>query len=197
MKRYILYITLLAAALSSGMSIAQAGQVQVTMRTSLGVIELALDADKAPKTVANFVRYAKAGKYNHTIFHRVIANFMIQGGGFDQSMHKTPTFAPVVNEADNGLKNTVGSIAMARTSDPHSASNQFFINTKDNAFLNFRSKSTRGWGYTVFGSVTAGMDVVRKIEAVQTGTVNGMRDVPRTPVMIENVEVTEWQDVVD
>jgi len=180
--------------LMQSVSMAQAGQVQILMNTSLGVIELELDGDKAPQTVANFVRYAKAGKYDGTIFHRVIPNFMIQGGGFDAAMQKKSTFAPIINEADNGLANSIGSIAMARTNDPQSASNQFFINTKNNTFLNHTSKSSRGWGYAVFGKVIRGMNVVRKIEAVQTGVVKGMRDVPLEPVMIQTVKVIEWQD---
>jgi cyclophilin family peptidyl-prolyl cis-trans isomerase len=166
-----------------------AGKVQVKMTTSMGVIELALDAESAPDTVANFVRYAKLGFYNGTIFHRVIPNFMIQGGGFTANLRKKPTKGAIVNEADNGLTNVTGSIAMARTSDPHSATSQFFINTRNNFSLNFRDKSRAGWGYTVFGKVTEGMDVVRRIEAVETGYRNHMDDVPNEPVIIERVEV--------
>ena len=166
-----------------------AEQVQVKMTTSMGVIELALDAESAPDTVANFVRYAKLGFYNGTVFHRVIPNFMIQGGGFTANLRQKPTKGGIVNEADNGLINVTGSIAMARTSDPHSATSQFFINTRNNSSLNFRDKSRAGWGYTVFGKVTKGMDVVRKIEAVATGYRNHMDDVPNEPVLIESVEV--------
>lgn len=163
----------------------------VKMTTSMGVITLALDADRAPNTVANFVRYAREGHYNGTIFHRVIPNFMIQGGGLDAAMHKRPTHAPIRNEADNGLHNGVGTIAMARTSDPDSATDQFFINTHDNGFLDFRSRSPRGWGYAVFGRVVEGMDVVRRIESVPTHAVAGRRDVPRQPVVINSVELMQ------
>ncbi|OIO69677.1 MAG: hypothetical protein AUJ58_05235 [Zetaproteobacteria bacterium CG1_02_55_237] len=168
-----------------------ADTVQVKMTTSKGVIELALDADKAPKTVANFVRYAKEGFYNGTIFHRVIANFMIQGGGFSRDMRQKSTHAAILNEADNGLRNSIGTIAMARTSSPDSATSQFFINTKDNAFLNHRGTRGSEWGYAVFGKVSKGMDVVRSIEAVETGNRSGMGDVPYEPVIIESVEVLE------
>ncbi|MFQ5518567.1 MAG: peptidylprolyl isomerase [Mariprofundus sp.] len=168
--------------------------VQATMTTSMGVIEMELDSDKAPKSVANFLSYARKGTYNGTIFHRVISNFMIQGGGFDKNMQRKPTVAPITNEADNGLRNVIGSVAMARTSAPHSASNQFFINTADNGFLNHSSKTSRGWGYAVFGRVTSGMDVVRKIEAVATGNQAGMQNVPLQAVTIEKVEIIEWKD---
>ncbi len=187
MKRVFI---LLVLAVGMGLpSAAMAEQVQVKIKTSLGMIELALDQDKAPATVANFVRYAKEGAYNGTIFHRVIPNFMIQGGGFDKDMRKKATHASIANEADNGLPNITGSVAMARTSDPNSASNQFFINTHDNYFLNFSSKTLSGWGYAVFGRVTKGMSVVRRIEAVSTGVRHGMRNVPLEPVVIERVEV--------
>lgn len=189
MKRFFVLL-----ALAVGMSLpsaAMAEQVQVKIKTSLGMIEMVLDQDKAPATVANFVRYAKEGAYNGTIFHRVIPNFMIQGGGFDKDMHKKATHASIANEADNGLPNITGSVAMARTSEPHSASNQFFINTHNNSFLNFSSKTLSGWGYAVFGRVTKGMSVVRRIEAVSTGVRHGMRNVPLEPVVIERVEVIE------
>jgi len=164
------------------------------MLTSLGSIELELYPDKAPLSVANFLRYAKQGKYNNTIFHRVIPNFMIQGGGYDKDMNEQTTFAPIRNEADNGLSNSVGTIAMARTPSPHSANNQFFINTSNNSFLNYRSQSAGEWGYAVFGKVTHGMNVVRRIETVQTGSRNKMKDVPIMPVFIQQVEVIEWAD---
>lgn len=154
---------------------------QVLIKTSLGEITVELDADKAPKTVANFLAYAEAGFYDGTIFHRVIPDFMIQGGGMGPDMQKKPTDAPVENEAKNGLKNVRGSIAMARTSEPHSATAQFFINLKDNGFLNYPGRD--GWGYTVFGTVTGGMAVVDAIGAVDTGR----RDVPRETVLIESV----------
>ncbi|BBO80336.1 peptidyl-prolyl cis-trans isomerase [Desulfosarcina ovata subsp. sediminis] len=155
----------------------------------MGDIVIELDPAAAPKTVDNFLAYVNAGFYNGTIFHRVIAGFMIQGGGFDAQMQRKATRPPVVNEADNGLSNRIGSIAMARTSDPHSASAQFFINVKDNDFLDHRAKNRKGWGYCVFGKVVAGMNVVRAIEHVATTARAGMRDVPEAPVVIENVSI--------
>ena len=164
--------------------------VNVTLETSLGTITLELDAAKAPETVANFVQYARAGHYDGVVFHRVIKNFMIQGGGYDEQYRQKPTRAPVKNEAKNGLKNLRGSIAMARTSDPHSASAQFFINHKDNDFLDYPGQD--GWGYCVFGKVTAGMDVVDKIAATPTGASAPFgRDVPVTPVVIRKATVSE------
>ena len=141
----------------------------VELHTNHGVIKLELNAEKAPKTVANFLNYVKNGHYDGTVFHRVIDGFMIQGGGFDAGMKQKPTEAPIENEANNGLKNERGSIAMARTNDPHSASAQFFINVADNDFLNHSSPTPQGWGYTVFGRVVEGMDVVEKIKKVKTG----------------------------
>ncbi|MDI1303158.1 MAG: peptidylprolyl isomerase [bacterium] len=161
----------------------------VALNTSKGRIVLELDAVKAPKTTANFLAYVKSGHYNGTIFHRVIDSFMIQGGGFDEKMNQKPATATIENEADNGLKNDVGTIAMARTQDPHSASAQFFINVKNNDFLNHTGKSVQGWGYAVFGKVTEGMDVIRAIEKVPTGRTGGHSDVPVTPVVIESAEV--------
>lgn len=163
--------------------------VSVALNTSKGRIVLELDAVKAPKTTANFLAYVKSGHYNGTIFHRVIDSFMIQGGGFDEKMNQKPTSATIENEADNGLKNDVGTIAMARTQDPHSASAQFFINVKNNDFLNHTGKSVQGWGYAVFGKVTDGMDVLRAIEKVPTGRTGGHSDVPTTPILIESAEV--------
>jgi peptidyl-prolyl cis-trans isomerase B (cyclophilin B) len=168
-----------------------ADMVTVILETSEGNITIELDAEKAPATVANFLEYARAGHYDNTIFHRVIPGFMIQGGGFDTGMQQKPTDAPVKNEADNGLKNLSGTIAMARTSDPHSATAQFFINVSDNAFLDFKSPTPQGWGYTVFGKVTDGMDVVRSIEKVQTGNKAGHQDVPLSEVIIKKVTVEE------
>lgn len=165
--------------------------VMVLMKTSMGDIKLELEPDKAPKTVTNFVSYVEAGHYNGTIFHRVINDFMIQGGGFDEAMNQKPAPSTVENEADNGLANDLGTIAMARTSDPHSASAQFFINVKDNDFLNFRSKTPQGWGYCVFGKVVEGMDVVNAIKQVPTGTKGMFSDVPVEPVFIESVEVID------
>lgn len=163
----------------------------VQMQTNHGTIVLELDAEKAPKTVANFVDYAKAGFYDGTIFHRVIRGFMIQGGGFEPGMSQKTTREPVENEADNGLANDTGTIAMARTPDPHSATAQFFINVKDNDFLNHTSPTPQGWGYCVFGKVVDGMDVVRSIEAVATGNAAGHQDVPLEDVIIESVTVQE------
>ena len=166
-----------------------AEMVTVTMETNKGVITLELDSAKAPDSVSNFVTYAKAGHYDNTVFHRVIPGFMIQGGGFDTSMQQKSTNAPVKNEANNGLKNDKGTVAMARTSDPHSATAQFFINVKDNSFLNYKSETPQGWGYTVFGKVTDGMDVVESIETVPTGNKNGLQDVPTTDVIITKVTI--------
>lgn len=163
----------------------------VTIRTTFGEIKLELDAEKAPKTVANFISYARDGFYDGTIFHRVIDNFMIQGGGFDADMTQKETAEPIENEADNGLKNDFGTVAMARTMDPHSATAQFFINVKDNDFLNHSSKDSQGWGYAVFGRVVEGEDVLDKIRAVPTTSRAGHQDVPADPVIIESVEVTE------
>ena len=165
--------------------------VTVNMETSAGTIRLELDSEKAPKSVENFVAYVKAGHYDGTIFHRVIPGFMIQGGGFDGDMKQKSTNAPIDNEADNGLKNDNGTIAMARTNDPHSATAQFFINVKDNDFLNHKSPSPQGWGYAVFGKVVDGMDVVKTIEQVPTGNRGGHGDVPRENVVIEKVTVEE------
>ena len=163
----------------------------VILHTNFGDITLELDAAKAPKTVANFVAYTKSGHYNGTVFHRVINNFMIQGGGFTKDMKQKNTNAPIPNEANNGLKNLTGTIAMARTSDPHSASAQFFINVKDNDFLDYRNESVQGWGYAVFGKVTKGMEVVNKIKMVKTGNSGGHSDVPLEAVIIESAEVVE------
>lgn len=163
--------------------------MKVALNTNQGRIVLELDAAKAPKTVANFVEYVKSGHYNGTIFHRVIDGFMIQGGGFDADMNQKPTNSPIVNEADNGLRNDIGTIAMARTNDPHSASAQFFINVGSNAFLNHSGKNPQGWGYAVFGKVVEGMDVVNKIKGVATGSKGYHQDVPRTAVVIETADV--------
>jgi len=163
----------------------------VIIHTTYGDIKLDLDAEKAPKTVANFLQYAQDGFYNDTIFHRVIDNFMLQGGGFEANMDQKPCGAPVENEADNGLKNDHGTIAMARTMEPHSATAQFFINVKDNDFLNHSGKNMQGWGYAVFGKVTEGHDVMDKIRAVATATRAGMQDVPVEDVIIQSVEVIE------
>lgn len=164
-------------------------KIMILMKTSEGDIKLELDREKAPKTVANFLSYVEAGHYNDTVFHRVINGFMIQGGGFDKNMNQKPAPDTVENEAANGLKNTAGSIAMARTSDPHSASAQFFINVNDNTFLDYPGQD--GWGYCVFGSVVEGMDVVNKIKNVQTGRSGFHQDVPVEPVTIIEVTAVE------
>ena len=161
------------------------------MTTSAGDIQLELYPEQAPITVKNFVAYATSGHYNGTIMHRVIKDFMIQGGGMDVDMNQKPTNQPIKNEANNGLKNELGTIAMARTSEPHSASSQFFINTNDNGFLDFRAETMDGWGYCVFGKVTGGMDVVEKIEESTTGSKKGHQDVPLETIEIISVDVTE------
>lgn len=183
--------TLLAIALMfSFANSAFAANPQVVMTTNMGTITIELFADKAPKSVGNFLKYVQNGFYNGTVFHRVISNFMIQGGGFTQDFQKKPTDAAIMNEADNGLKNNKGTLAMARTSDPHSATAQFFINVKDNDFLNHRAPSPRGWGYAVFGKVIKGMNVVEKIRNVDTGRKGPFRqDVPQNDVVIEKIEV--------
>lgn len=163
----------------------------VELETTMGNIVIELNQEKAPNTVANFLEYVKSGHYDGTIFHRVIDGFMIQGGGMDANMTEKSTNAPIQNEADNGLKNEVGTIAMARTSDPHSATAQFFINVKDNSFLNFSGKNPQGWGYAVFGKVTEGMDIVNKIKGVPTGKYGFHADVPTMPVVITHAKVIE------
>lgn len=162
----------------------------VTLHTNFGDITLELNAEKAPVTVANFLQYVDSGFYDNTIFHRVINNFMIQGGGFDNGMNQKSTEAEIKNEADNGLSNTAYTIAMARTSAPHSASSQFFINVADNDFLNFTAPSGSGWGYCVFGKVVAGMDVVDSIKKVATTNRRGHQDVPVENVIIERTSRT-------
>ena len=165
---------------------------QVLLKTSFGDIKLALNAEKAPKTVENFVNYVKEGFYNGLIFHRVIDGFMVQGGGMEENMtQRSATQASIENEADNGLSNKVGTIAMARTMDPHSASSQFFINVKDNSFLDHTGKTHEGWGYCVFGEVSEGMDVVNRIKGVKTGIAMGHQDVPVEPISIESAEIIE------
>ena len=163
----------------------------VKLETTLGDIVIELNAEKAPVTTENFLNYVRDGFYDGTIFHRVIPNFMIQGGGFNDQMMQKMTQDPVKNEADNGLKNADGTIAMARTNDPHSATAQFFINVKDNGFLDHTAPSPQGWGYAVFGKVVDGMDVVRGIEQVKTGNSAGHGDVPLENVVINKVTVEE------
>ncbi|MEZ2746518.1 peptidylprolyl isomerase [Halopseudomonas bauzanensis] len=163
----------------------------VKLHTNFGVITLELFADKAPKTVENFKQYVRDGHYDNTIFHRVIGNFMIQGGGFEPGMKQKDTRAPIENEANNGVSNAIGTVAMARTMDPHSASAQFFINVADNTFLNHTAPTTQGWGYAAFGKVSEGMDVVEKIKGVRTTSRAGHQDVPADDVIIERAEVIE------
>ncbi len=172
-------------------STTQGIKTMVKLHTNHGIIILQLDAEKAPNTVKNFLEYVNTGFYEGTIFHRVIGNFMIQGGGFEPSMKQKKTNAPIQNEANNGLKNEMYTVAMARTGDPHSATAQFFINVKDNSFLNHTSKNSQGWGYCVFGKVTEGMDVVNKIKGVKTGNKGHHQDVPVEAVIIQNVTVAE------
>ncbi len=165
---------------------------QVLLKTSFGDVTLTLNAEKAPKTVENFVNYVKEGFYNGLIFHRVIDGFMVQGGGMEEGMsERASTQGTIENEADNGLSNKTGTLAMARTMDPHSASNQFFINLKDNNFLDHSGKNPEGWGYCVFGEVTDGMDVVNRIKGVKTGITMGHQDVPVEPVFIETATLVE------
>ncbi len=161
----------------------------ILMTTTVGPMTLELDADNAPTTVENFLYYVSSGFYDDTIFHRVINNFMVQGGGFTADMEQKATQAPIENEANNGLKNARGTIAMARTQDPHSATAQFFINVQDNDFLNHTGENMQGWGYAVFGKVTEGEDVLDKIRCVQTGSQAGHQDVPVEPIIIESVTV--------
>lgn len=164
---------------------------KVLLETTMGKITLQLDDELAPKSTANFLEYVRSGHYDGTIFHRVIANFMIQGGGMGSGMKEKATRAPIDNEADNGLANKRGSIAMARTSDPHSATAQFFINVVDNDFLNFSAPTTQGWGYAVFGEVTEGMDVVDQIRQVKTGSSGFHQDVPKEEVSITKASILE------
>nr|WP_170941524.1 peptidylprolyl isomerase [Bordetella genomosp. 7] len=164
---------------------------RVKLQTNQGEIVITLDAEKAPKTVENFLGYVNSGFYNGTVFHRVIDGFMIQGGGFESGLKQKPTQAPIENEADNGLKNEKYTLAMARTSDPHSATAQFFINVADNDFLNFTAPTPNGWGYAVFGKVTEGTDVVDKIKGVKTGNSGFHQNVPTEDVIIEKAEVVE------
>ena len=165
---------------------------QVTFKTTEGDFTLELYPDKAPKTVENFLAYVESGFYQGTIFHRIIPNFMVQGGGFDEEMKQKETRGTVANEADNGLINDVGTVAMARTNDPHSASSQFFINLKKNDFLNHRDKNSGStWGYCVFGKVIAGMDTINKLGSVKTGNVGPFQDVPKTPIVVKEVSLKQ------
>jgi peptidyl-prolyl cis-trans isomerase A (cyclophilin A) len=179
-------LTLFACALIFSLA-AHAANPQVEMKTSQGTIIIELYPDKAPKSVENFLQYVKDGFFKGTVFHRVIDGFMIQGGGFTPDMKQKETRAPIPNEGRNGLRNETGTLAMARTGDPHSATAQFFINLNDNRFLDYPGRD--GWGYAVFGKVTQGLDVVQKIGKTPTGTVGMFQDVPRTPVVIESIRL--------
>jgi peptidyl-prolyl cis-trans isomerase B (cyclophilin B) len=172
-------------------TISQGGPIMVKLETSKGDIVIELNEEKAPKTTENFLAYVKEGFYDGTLFHRVIDNFMIQGGGFDEAMNQKETHDPIENEADNGLKNEAYTIAMARTQDPHSATAQFFINVKDNAFLDHTAPNTRGWGYAVFGKVVEGKEVVDAIKTVATGNAGFHQDVPVEPVVIVKATVID------
>ena len=163
----------------------------IVIKTNYGPISVELDFEKAPNSAANFMQYAKDGFYDGTIFHRVINDFMIQGGGFESGLKQKDNGKPIENEEDNGLSNLTGTLAMARTGDPHSATSQFFINVGDNHFLNHSNKTDQGWGYAVFAKVTDGMDVVNKIKTCETGSMGGHQDVPVNEVIIESVEVSD------
>ncbi|SMG48129.1 peptidylprolyl isomerase [Dethiosulfovibrio salsuginis] len=193
MRKLLVALMTITAVFMPSWSVAEQGKneiekkgdfVMVKLETNMGNIVLELDSEKAPKTTENFIAYVKDGFYDGTIFHRVIEGFMIQGGGFDDQMNQKSTKDPVENEADNGLKNENYTVAMARTQDPHSATAQFFINVKDNDFLNHTAPTTRGWGYAVFGKVVEGTEVVDAIKAVKTGNVGFHQDVPLEPVII-------------
>ena len=186
-------IMVLVFLMGTGSSMAADPLPRVKLTTSQGEIMVELDSAAAPKTVDNFLAYVRDGFYDDAIFHRVIKGFMIQGGGFDADMQRRHPRPPILNEADNGLSNKIGTISMARTADPHSASAQFFINVKDNAFLDHRGKTSQGWGYCVFGRVVEGMRVVRAIENVPTTSRSGMRDVPEVPVVIRRATLVAPQ----
>ena len=181
-------LTICSLLIFAGSAIAEDINPKVVFETSKGKIVLELYPDNAPETVKNFLNYIDSKYYDGTIFHRVIPNFMIQGGGFTPDMQRKPTQDPVKNEADTGLKNDRGTIAMARTGNPHSATGQFFINSKNNDFLNHKSKTQQGWGYTAFGKVVEGMKIVDAISAVKTKTTGGFQDVPAEPVVIKSAK---------
>ena len=186
----LMVLTLMAglASLPSDSS-ASGSKTKVKMTTNMGEIEIELYPDKAPVTVGNFIEYVQSGFFDGVIFHRIIPGFVLQGGGFTADMRQKKTRSPIVNEADNGLKNTKGTLSMARTSDPDSATSQFFVNLVDNPFLDFTAKTRQGWGYAVFARVTSGMDVAQRMAAVSTGNVRGHSDVPLEPVVIEKMEM--------
>lgn len=188
-KRILAALT--ALAMMGAVSASAADNPRVKFTTNYGAFTIELYPDKAPITVKNFLQYVNSGHYNGTIFHRVIRGFMIQGGGMEPGMKDKNSRDPIKNEADNGLRNDMGTVAMARTGDPHSATDQFFVNVADNDFLNHTARNQRGWGYTVFGKVTEGMDTVRKIETVPTRKSGSMEDVPVKDVVIEKAEVVK------
>lgn len=190
-SKTILILTMALSAVMTASATNTASTVTATLDTTMGTITLELDAARAPESVSNFVSYVRAGHYNGTVFHRVIDGFMIQGGGFTPDMNQKPTRAPIRNEAANGLKNRRGTIAMARTMVVDSATSQFFINLKDNAFLDYRAPNPRAFGYAVFGRVTAGMDVVDKIAKVSTGDRGFHQNVPCEPVVIKSAKIAE------
>ena len=190
LKKLLLPVMLFGVLLLSTFNSFASDSPKVRISTNMGDIELQLDRAKAPQTVQNFLQYAEDGFYTNTVFHRVIKGFMIQGGGFTAELERKQTRQPIANEAFNGLKNNKGTIAMARTNMPHSASSQFFINTAQNDFLNFSNKSSQGWGYTVFGRVIQGMDIVEKIENLKTGPKGVFpQDVPQQDIIITGVEI--------
>lgn len=191
MKNLNTALLMILAVLTAPLSLAADTPPKVKLETNYGDIVLQLNPQAAPKTVDNFIQYVQDGFYDGTLFHRVIPDFMIQGGGFTTQMRKKETRAPIRNEADNGLKNVRGSVAMARTNDPHSATAQFFINVKDNDFLNHSAPNSRGWGYAVFGEVVEGMATVDEIRAVATGNRDMFRDVPIKPVIIDKATLVE------
>jgi peptidyl-prolyl cis-trans isomerase B (cyclophilin B) len=191
MPKYLLFLTLLLTttlSFSTEKTMSDT-QTKVKLTTNLGEMIIQLNTEKAPLSSANFLRYVNEGFYNGTIFHRVIPDFMAQGGGFDTNFNQKTVHAPINNEANNGLLNTRGTLAMARTNDPNSATGQFFINYKDNSFLNHTSQTSSGWGYAVFGEVIEGMDVADAIAKEATGNRNGHQDVPKTDIIIEKAEV--------
>lgn len=183
--KYLFLITIIFT--NKGVSAEMATNTIITIKTTLGDIKLELFDDKAPKTSENFKKYIKSGFFSNTIFHRVISDFMIQGGGFTAEMQQKDTLSPIKNEANNMLSNQRGTIAMARTNDPHSASSQFFINLKDNTFLDFKSETVQGWGYCVFGKVLEGLETIDKIALVSTGSYGPYQDVPNEPIIINEI----------
>ncbi|MBT3915914.1 MAG: peptidyl-prolyl cis-trans isomerase [Rhodospirillaceae bacterium] len=190
MKNLIMALLPFVAAFAIAGNLQAAGKPKVHFKTNVGDFTIELEPEKAPQTVANFLQYVRDGHYDGMIFHRVIKAFMVQGGGFDKSYNKKPTREPIPNEADKGIPNERGTIAMARTGDPHSATNQFFINVKFNGFLNYRSKTQQGWGYTAFGRVIDGMNIVGRISRMETGPAGPFpTDVPTKQVFIEKAKI--------